>query len=130
MKQKQLGDQQAMAYVRVGPDDVPQAAMADTGTKRSIVSREIAMAAKATPTGRTGVMHIAGQRLEGQLMRMTISVINTKCRATVDAFVPNQGQMFRKGFILGMDFLQKAKMRIDAETGEAYCPRPQIRSKR
>ena len=121
---KQLGDQQAMAFVRVGPNDVPQAAMADTGTQRSIVGHEIAKVAAAIPTGKTGTMNIAGHKLRGQIMRITISVPNTRCRATVDAFVPNPGQAFRKGFILGMDFLQKAKMRIDAETGEAYCPRP------
>ncbi len=117
-----LGDQQAMAYVRVG--GIPQAAMADTGTRRSIIDSEIAAHGGAKPTGRTGTMHIAGHKLQGALMRIKIEVPNTRCAAEVEAFVPNKGQPFKKGFILGMDFMQKAKMRIDAETGEAYCPRP------
>jgi len=116
-----LGDQQAMAFVRVGGH--PQAAMADTGTQRSIMDRSIAERAGAEPTGRTGQMSIAGHKLRGELMRVSITVPNSPCNAEVEAFVPNAGQPFRKGLILGMDFLQKAKMRIDAETGEAYCPR-------
>lgn len=119
-KRRELNDQQAMAYVRIG--NIPTAAMADTGTRRSIIDPEIAQAANAKPTGRTGVMHIAGHKLTGRIMRVAIRTREPACSAVVDAFVPNPGQHFRKGVMLGMDFLQKAKMRIDGETGEVYCP--------
>jgi hypothetical protein len=115
-----LGDQQAMAYVRIG--GVPMAAMADTGTQRSIMAVEIARVGRAAPTGRRGTMYIAGHRLRGAIMRVRITVPRTTCAATVAAFVPDKGQPFRKGLILGMDFLQAARMHINAETGEAYCP--------
>lgn len=115
-----LGDQQAMAYVRVG--NMPTAGMADTGSRRSVMDRGIAEAGGAVATGRRGTLNIAGHKLRGDLMRVSISVPHTSCRTSVEAFVPDAGQPFRKGLILGMDFLQKAKMRIDAETGEAYCP--------
>lgn len=121
-KHKQLGDQQAMAYVRIG--NTPFPAMADTGTQRSIMSVEIAQIGHAEDTGRRGRMNIASHQLRGKLMRVRIDVPKSTCGATVDAFVPDEGQPFRKGLILGMDFLQAAKMRIDAETGEAYCPAP------
>jgi len=116
-----LGDEQAMAFVRVG--DFPTAAMADTGTKRSIVDRLIAERAGAKPLGKTGTMNIAGHRLRGELMRVRIHVPRSGCAASVDAFVPFTNQPFRKGLILGMDFMQKAKLVIDAATGEVYCPR-------
>jgi predicted aspartyl protease len=104
--------------------------MADTGAKRTIIDLELATRAGAVPTNRPGTMHIAGHTLQGQLMRITISVPNSSCTATVKAFVPNAGQPFRKGLILGMDFLQAARMRIDAETGEVYCPEQVERCKR
>jgi hypothetical protein len=122
MRRINLGDQQAMAYVRVGVDEQPYPAMADTGSKRSILDPELASRTGAVRLGRTGVMNIAGHKLRGELMRVKITTQGAGCHATIDAFVPNRGQPFRKGFILGMDFLQAAKMRIDAETGEAYCP--------
>lgn len=124
-----FGDPQAMAFIRVG--DAPQAAMADSGTKVTIMDRAIAERAGAIPTGRRGKMNIAGHKLVGELHRVTISAAGQpKCRATVDAFVPDAGQIFRKGLILGMDFMQPAKMIIDASTGEAYCPVPKRARKR
>jgi hypothetical protein len=124
-----LGDPQAMAFVRVG--DLPAAAMADSGTRVTVMSREIAERGGARPTGRRGKMNIAGHRLVGELHRVTISSSDSPtCRATVDAFVPDAGQVFRKGLILGMDFMQPAKMIVDAATGEAYCPTPKKRRRR
>jgi hypothetical protein len=115
-----LGDQQAMAYVRV--DGAPTAGMADTGTRRSVVDRRLA--AKGTPVGAPGTYLIEGRRLRGHRVRVDIELIDApSCKATVDAFVPDADADFRKGLVLGMDFLQGAGLRIDAETGEVYCPR-------
>lgn len=120
-QQKQLGDAQAMAYVRAG--NFATAALADTGSPRTIVGAEIAQQAGAVTTGKRGRMNIAGQRLKGELKRMKIETLDEgKCAAEIVVFVPDVGQKFRKGLILGMDFMQKTKMIVDAETGEAFCP--------
>jgi predicted aspartyl protease len=115
-----FGDMQAMAFVRVG--DYPTAGMADTGTSRTVIDAELASRAGAEYTNRKGKMNIAGHALRGRIAKVRIRASATTCEAVVEAFVPDAGQPFRKGLILGMDFLQAAKMRIDAETGEAYCP--------
>jgi len=116
-----------MAFVRVG--GVPSAGLADTSSKRTIIDAQLAAQAGAVDTGKTGVMNIAGHKLRGRIMRVAIVVPRSTCGAFVDAFVPNEGQPFRKGLLLGTDFLQPAKMLIDTETGEAYC-KPARRSKR
>lgn len=115
-----LGDYPAMAYVRVG--GYPTGAMADTGTKRTVIDRVLAERANAIPLHRTGRLNIAGTQLQGELMRVRIEAIDGPCAGTVDAFVPLPGQVFRKGILLGMDFFQASGMNIDGASGEAFCP--------
>lgn len=122
VRSRGLGDCPAMAFVRLG-GRFPTGAMADTGSRRSIVDREAAVAAGAAPTGRTRTMIIGGKKMRGELMRLAISAIGGgSCQATIDVFVPSTGRVFRKGVLLGMDFFQASGMRIDGLTGEAYCP--------
>ena len=117
----ELEEMQAMAYVRIG--GYPTAAMADTGSPQSVVGREIADRACGKPTGGPSAhMNIAGHRLTGTIVEFEVEMIECPGRATVKAFVPNQGQKFAKGVLLGMDFLQPAGLHIDAATGEVYCP--------
>lgn len=119
-----LGDQQAMAFVRVG--GIPTAAMADTGTKTSIIDFNfMRQGVISTPLNKTGTMNIAGRKLKGTLHQIEIQLLHApkSCKTLVEAFVPDKGQTFRKGIIVGMDFLQGAKLRVDGETGEVYCPR-------
>ena len=114
-----FGEMQAVAYVRIG--GYATAGMADTGSPRSVIAREIAAQAQTEATGRRGRMNIAGHRLSGDIVRVNIEMIDCPAKATVDALVPDKGQRFPKGLLLGMDFLQGAGLRIDATTGEAYC---------
>lgn len=117
----ELGEMQAVAYVRIG--GYPTAAMADTGSPRSVVGREIAERACGKPTNLPPAhMNIAGHRLTGTIVEFEVEMIECPGRATVKAFVPDKGQKFAKGVLLGMDFLQPAGLHIDAVTGEAYCP--------
>jgi len=117
----ELGEMQAVAYVRIG--GYPTAAMANTGSPRSVVGREIAERACGKPTGGPPAhMNIAGHRLTGTIVEFEVEMIECPGRATVKAFVPDAGQKFAKGVLLGMDFLQPAGLHIDAATGEAYCP--------
>jgi len=115
-----FGEMQAVAYVRIG--GYATAGMADTGSPRSVIAREIAEHARTERTGKRGRMNIAGHRLSGDIVRVDIVMIDCPAQATVEALVPDAGQRFPKGILLGMDFLQGAGLRIDATTGEAYCP--------
>jgi hypothetical protein len=75
----------------------------------------------AVQTGRTGTMKIAGRSLSGVMMRVRVTALDGPCTAEVEAFVPTS-RTFRKGLLLGMEFFQGSKMKIDGASGEAYCP--------
>jgi len=110
---------QTMALVRLGA--YPTAGMVDTGVKRTIIDRELAERAHAQPINRNTTMRTAGRVLRGRLVRINISVVHGPCGATVEALVPDEGEPFRKGLVLGLDFLRAAGVRIDTETGEVCC---------
>ena len=116
--QLSLGDYPAMAYVRIGPNQT--GAMVDTGSKRTVVDRWLAERAGAVALPRTGTLLIAGEKVRGRLHQVRIAALDGPCAATVEALVPDEGQAFRKGVLLGMDFFQASGMVIDGLRGEAY----------
>ena len=115
-----LGHYPAATVVRVG--GVLTAAVADTGSKLTIIDPRLAVDMVFESTKRTGHMAIGGKRMRGRVVRVAIEAVDSPCKATVDAFVPNPGEDFTRGVLLGMEFLQKAKLRVDGETGTVYCP--------
>lgn len=121
-----LGDPVAMMLLRIGGKNIP--ALADTGSQRSILDAAVAKDVNAIPINKRIKLNIAGDKLEGQLMEVTMESILGGCKARVEAFVPDRP--FSKGAIIGMDFLQKAKMIIHAEDGTVICPLDEIKKER
>lgn len=110
----------AATVVRIG--GVLTSAVADTGTRITIIDPRLAAGMDLTPTTKTGRMSVAGTRMKGRIVKAEIEMAGGSCSARVDAFVPDPDEDFTRGVLLGMEFLQKAKLRVDGETGTVYCP--------
>jgi predicted aspartyl protease len=116
-----LGDYPVTGFVRVGDLSIPQTGMVDTGTRLSILPREVAEAAGARPTGRTGRLSILNRQLRGEIARVRMSSLDGRCAGETTVFVPAAGQDWQRGVLLGAGFLQDTKMHVNAR-GEAFCP--------
>jgi hypothetical protein len=116
-----LGDYPVTGYVRIGSLTLPSTGFVDTGTKYSVLPQDLADAAGATPTGKTGTFNILKRSLRGELRRVRMSSLDGKCGGETTAFVPLPTEDWKKGVLLGAEFLQDTGMHVN-DQGEAYCP--------
>lgn len=116
-----LGDYPVMGYAKIGSLSLPSTGFVDTGTKYSVLPQELADAAGATPTGKTGTFNIHKRSLRGELRRVRMSSLDGKCAGETTVFVPFPGQDWKKGVLSGAEFLQDTGMHVN-DQGEACCP--------
>lgn len=116
-----LGDYPVMAFVRVGALPDPQTGVVDTFTRYSVLPRELAEKAGVKPTGKAGTLKIMRRAVRGELVRVPMASLDGGCRGETTALVPNKGENWNKGLLLGGEFLQDTGMHVGAN-GEAYCP--------
>ena len=101
------------------------AAMVDDECQVSVADREMASRFSVTHLGTKQQTKMGRRTVGGDVMRVTVAPVDIDGHefAEIDIFVPENDMAFRKGIVLGADFLDAAGLRIDAETGETYCPR-------
>lgn len=118
---KTLGDYPVMAFVRVGTLPDPQTGVVDTFTRYSVLPRELAERAGVMPTRKTGTLRIMRRTVRGKLVRVEMGSLDGGCRGETTALVPDEGEHWNKGLLLGGEFLQDTGMHVGSN-GEAYCP--------
>ena len=120
-KRTQLGDYPVMGYVRLGNLPTPVSGLVDTGTKYSILPRDLAEKAGSRPTGRTGKVNILRRSLHGEMHRVHVTDLAGGCHGDTTVFVPDARADWKRGVLFGAEFLQDTGMHVNAK-GEAYCP--------
>lgn len=116
-----LGDYPVIGYIKVGRLDVPQTGVVDTFTRYSVLPADVATAAGAKPTGRAGTLKMLKRQIHGRLVRVRMESLDGNCGGETTALVPDAGQDWKRGVVLGGEFLQDTGMHVNAH-GEAYCP--------
>lgn len=116
-----LGDYPVMGYVRLGTLQAPVSGLVDTGTKYSILPRDLAERAGSRPLGRTGKINILKRTLHGEIHRVHVTDLEGGCRGDTTVFVPDASADWKRGVLFGAEFLQDTGMHVN-DKGEAYCP--------
>ena len=105
-----LSDYPVTAFLMIGKLTVPQTGVVDTFTRYSVLPRELAKKAGVKPTGKAGTLNVMRRSIHGDLVRVVMSALDGSCRGETTARVPDEGENWNKGLLLGGEFLQDTGM--------------------